>query len=129
MIYCSTGNLERIFVHPNNDIEELHWVDISMSRDKPAFAVTCCCDDEWIWEFWYSKTNYELVKHMVMDCIFDAEDMDDLIDSMDETFDEFFMDIVVDETDFHEDECDENCECGCDGNCDNCSFNEDKYLH
>ena len=129
MIYCSTGNLERIFMHSNNDIEETHWVDISMSRDKPIFAVTCCCDDEWIWEFWYSKTNYELVKHMVMDCIFDAEDMDDLIDSMDETFDEFFMDIVVDETDFHEDECDENFECGCDGNCDNCSFNEDKYLH
>ena len=95
MVYCSTGNLERLFIHPYDDVEERHWVDIAQANDEPTFSVTCCCNEEWIWEFWYSKTNYELVKHMVMDCIFDAEDMNDLIDAMDEAFEEFFSDIVV----------------------------------
>lgn len=123
MVYCSTGNLERLFVHPYDDVEERHWVDIAQSNDEPTFSVTCCCNEEWIWEFWYSKTNYELVKHMVMDCIFDAEDMNDLIDAMDEAFEEFFSDIVVETAELQEGEFE------CDGDCANCSFNEDKYLH
>ena len=118
MVYCSTGSLERLFVHPNNNIEERHWVDIAMSNDSPTFAVTCCCDEEWIWEFWYDKTSYDLIKHVIMDCIFDAEDMDDLIDAMDEMFDEHFSDIVVDVAELQEDEM----ELECDGDCENCEF-------
>ena len=125
MTYCSTGSLERLFVHENDNLEERHWVDIAMSNDSPTFAVTCCCDDEWIWEFWYDKTSYDLIKHVIMDCIFDAEDMDDLIDAMDEMFDEHFSDIVVDVAELQEDEM----EFECDGDCEKCSFNEDKYLN
>ena len=123
MIYCSTGSLERLFFHPNNNLNERHWVDITMSGDGSTFAVSVCCDDEWIWEFYYDKTNYDLVKHIAMDCIFASEDMDELIDNMDDMFAENFSDIVADTTESEEDDFE------CDGDCANCSFNEDKYLH
>ena len=118
MMLCSVENLERFYVHPSNNPHERHWVDVSMRGDAPTFAVTSCCDDEWIWEFWYDKTNYDLVKHVVMDCIFECDDMDELIDAMDETFAEYFYEIVVDE-DLQEDEIQ------CDGDCDNCEFNRE----
>ena len=116
MKLCSVGNLERFYVHPNNAPHERHWIDIAMGTDAPTFAVTSCCDDEWIWEFWYDKTSYDLVKHVVMDCIFECDDMDELIDALDEVFEENFEEIVVDE-EFQEDEIQ------CDGDCDNCEFN------
>jgi hypothetical protein len=119
MVYCSTGSLERLFVHPNNNLEERHWVDIAMGEDTPTFAVSICCDDEWIWEFWYDKTNYDLVKHVIMDCIFEAEDMDELIELMDEAFDELFYEIAVDTAELQEGEIE------CDGNCASCEFCED----
>lgn len=127
MIFCSTGSLERLFIHPHNNLNERHWVDITMGteteNDESTFTVTICCDDEWMWEFWYSKTNYDLVKHMVMDCIFESKDMDDLINNMDETFEEYFSDIAVYTAELKEDKLE------CDGDCENCSFNEDKYIH
>ena len=115
MIYCSTGSLERLFMHESKHPEERHWIDITMGEDTPTFAVTCCCDDEWIWEFWYDKTNYDLVKHMIMDCIFESKDMDDLIDAIDEVFEECFRDIVANEAELQEDEFE----------CANCRFYED----
>lgn len=114
MVYCSTGSLERLFFHPNNNLEERHWVDLEMSNCGATFSVTMCCDDEWIWEFYYDKTHYDLVKHVIMDCIFESESMEELIASMDETFEKFFYEIVVDEAELQEDEFE------CDGDCDNC---------
>ena len=125
MVLCGIGSLERLYVHKNNNLNERHWVDIEMSEDTPTFAVTTCCDDEWIWEFWYDKTNYDLVKHMIMDCIFECDNMKELIYAMDEVFEEYFSDIVVNEAELQEDEI----KFECNGDCDNCSFNEDKYLH
>lgn len=119
MIYCTSENLERIYVHPDSNLRERHWVDIASGGDLNTFSVSVCCDDEWIWEFWYNKSNYDLVKHVIMDCIFEAEDMDELIELMDEAFDEFFSEIVVDTTELQEDEIE------CDGDCANCEFCED----
>lgn len=119
MIYCSSGSLERLFFHVNNNLEERHWIDIEMSDSTPTFAVSICCDDEWMWEFWYDKTNYDLVKYVIMDCIFKAEDMDELIEVLDEVFEENFDDIVVETAEFQESEIE------CNGNCRNCQFCED----
>lgn len=119
MIYCTSENLERIYVHPDSNLRERHWVDIASGGDLNTFSVSVCCDDEWIWEFWYNKSNYDLVKHAIMDCIFEAEDMDELIELMDEAFDEFFSEIVVDTAELQEDEIE------CDGDCANCEFCED----
>ena len=118
MNYCATGSLERLFISEIHKPNERHWVDITMSEDTPTFSVTCCCDDEWIWEFDYDKTNYDCVKHVIMDCIFDAEDMFELIYALDAAFEECFDDIAVNEIELEEDEFE------CDGDCANCGLNE-----
>lgn len=95
MIFCGIGNLERFFFHEKDCLEERHWIDVAMSEDEPTFAVTNCCDDEWIWEFFYDKTNYELIKCAIMDCIMGCDTMDELIEALDEVFECEFSDIVV----------------------------------
>lgn len=126
MIYCSTGSLERLFFHPNNNLKERHWVDLEMSTCDSTFMVTICCDEEWVWEFYYDKTNYDLVKHVITDCIFEAESVGELIEMMDEAFEEFFYEITVDEAELQEDEIEfefdteAEVEIECDGDCDHC---------
>lgn len=116
MVYCSAGSLERIMFHPYDNLEESLWIDLTMSNCDAAFAVTTCCDDEWIWEFYYDKTTYDLVKHIVMDCVFEAENVEDLIEMLDEAFERSFADVVVNETEMQDDDIEAECD-GCCGKC------------
>lgn len=120
MIFCGNVTCERLVVHPNDKPHSSHWIEITMEKNLPVFSVTCCCDSEWEWKFWYDKTNYDVVKHLIMDCIIECDTMDDLIDALDEVFDEFCGDMLFDESEleYEEDECE------CDGNCENCECNE-----
>lgn len=123
MVYCSAGSLERIMFHPYDNLEETHYIDLTMSNCDAAFAVTTCCDEEWIWEFYYDKTTYDLVKHIVMDCIFEAEDIEELIEMIDEAFEQSFADVVVNETETHDEidmDVDVDMEIECDGCCGKC---------
>lgn len=88
MILCGFGNLERIMIHEAHDIEEHHWIDLVMDKDEATFYLTCCCSEDWEWQFAYDKTTYEEVKHIVMDCIFSCETVEELIDTLDEIFEE-----------------------------------------
>ena len=116
MIFCGKENLERLYVHPNNDLRERHWVDIVTNKDEPTFTVTCCCDEEWVWEFVYSSTNYEVVKYLIMGCIAECDTIDELIDMMDECFEEDCWDMIVDEAELQDGEIE------CDGDCANCKY-------
>ena len=123
MILCGTYEIEKIIVHPDDDPCESHYIDIVVDKDMPKFSVACCCDNEWSWDFWYSKTNYEVVKFLIMDCITDCRTIEELIDALDETFEESCVELLFNEAELQEDEFE------CDGDCENCVFNEDKYLH
>lgn len=113
MIICGNISTETIVVHPMDDLNSSHYIDITMGKNAPVFSVSCCCDDEWEWDFWYNKTNYDIVKYLIMDCIIGCDTIDELIDALDEAFDENCSDIVFDE-DEHE----------CDSDCANCEFGE-----
>ena len=113
MMYCGTGSFERILFH-DNDLEGTHWIDITMHKDDAVFAVTCCCDDSWEWEFYYGKSDYDLVKFTIMNAIYDCDDVDELLDALDEIFAEEFGDIAIDED-----------ECECDGCCGGCGIYEE----
>ena len=109
MVYCSTGSLERLFFHPNNNLEERHWVDLEMSNCGATFSVTMCCDDEWVWEFYYtSKTDYERVKMCIIDMLYECNNMYELMSLLDEVFLEVFEDMLVED---EEVECCGNCLC------------------
>ena len=120
MMLCGTYEIERIVMHPDDRPHESHWISITKDKDEPKFFVNCCCDEDWSWDFWYSKTNYDIVKHLIMDCVFEATTMDELIDMIDEAFEEFCLEITFNEAELQEDEWE------CDGDCANCGFNEDK---
>ena len=64
MIYYGTEAIERIFFKDKTDI---HLIDISINANKNTFSVTCCCDEDWIWEFYYIKSTYERIKFIILE--------------------------------------------------------------
>ena len=118
MIFCGNYEAEKLIVHPSNNFDETHYIELVQDKDAPIFSVTCCCNDEWIWEFVYSKTNYEVVKYLIMASIVECDTMDELIDMLDETFEEECYDMICDGVEYYEEE-------ECDGDCDHCIYNGD----
>ena len=120
MTLCGSYGIERVVVHPDDERCESHYIEMITDKDEPKFSVTNCCYDEWMWEFWYSKTNYDIVKYLIMDCIMVAETMDDLIEMLDEAFEEYCGEIL-----YIEDEDEDELEyelLECDGDCANCGL-------
>ena len=117
MILCGNYEAETILVHPSNDLSETHCIEITKDKDAPIFSVTYCCDDDWVWEFMYSKTNYEVVKYLIMASIVECDTMGELIEMLDETFEEECYDMICEGVEYYEE--DEEC----DGDCDHCMYN------
>lgn len=115
MTLCGVYEIETIVVHPNDDPHSSHYIEIEMDKEDPIFYVTCCCDEDWGWAFWYSKSDYERVKYAIMDIIHECGTMEELMDVLDEIFVEYFDEVLVCEDDEFE----------CDGDCENCEFNEE----
>ena len=111
MIYYGTESIERVFF---KDKSNMHLIDISINANKNTFSVTCCCDEDWIWEFYYVKSTYERIKFIIMDLVYKCDSIGELLDALDDIFSEAFEDILIDEDEFE-----------CDGNCENCRFIED----
>ena len=109
MIYCQTINVERIAVHPLNDINNTQYVEIMKYGNAPLFAVWMNDgEDDWFWEFeMFNPSDYERVKMNVFDAIFGCDTMPELAEALNAIFENNFADILV------EDECD-----GCD-DCEN----------
>lgn len=122
MIFCGNVSSEKLVVHPNDNPHSSHYIEITMEKNLPVFNVTCCCGENWEWRFWYDKTSYDVVKHLIMDCIIGCDTMQELIDTMDDVFDANCRDMIfdADEMDYDPDSIVE-----CDGDCDNCGFCED----
>lgn len=131
MIFCGNYESEKLIVHPRDDINSSHYIEITKDKDDPIFSVTCCCEEEWIWEFMYSKTNYEVVKYLIMASIVECDTMYELLEMLDETFYVECSHMICEGI---ECECDCDCECcgeeeeedddyfECDGDCENCEY-------
>ena len=118
MILCGFGTLERILVHEANDMDTQHYIDLAMSKDNPTFMVTCCCDEDWFYEFMYSKSDYERVKFAIMEFVFDCDTMEELIASLTELFEDGFEEIVINSSNAQDEDVE------CDGDCAHCDFCE-----
>ena len=114
MIFCGNGTMERLFVHSMDDINEQHYIDLTMSKDDASFLVSCCCDDEWFYEFEYNKSDYERIKFNIMNAIFECDTMEELIDVLDDIFLDGFEELII--------ECsaDDYCDCECCIDCNGC---------
>ena len=126
MRLCEICTSETIFMHPNDDPHSTHYVELIIDGASPTFAVTCCCNDEWIWEFMYSKTNYDMVKHVIMDVMFDCDSMEELIEELDEVFETEFYDMTCECIEESREYKAEESEI-CDGECENCEMIFEEY--
>lgn len=108
MIYHGTSNTETIWLGPENDLNEIHYIEMCKADDEPVFYVTTCCNDDWVWAFKLdASSNYEMIKFTIIDTAFDCCCINNLLDALDEIFAEDFADILVDNED--KCECDEDC--------------------
>ena len=112
MRYCGTYTTERIAIDmPGDDV--MHFIEMTKSGSEPTFWVSCCCDQDWGYEFvMEDNSTYERVKFNIMDAVFTCDTMEDLLCMLSEIFEDGFADILVD--------------AGCDGNCEHC---DNKYLN
>ena len=104
MVYYATDLTETIYMHNENNCHDVHCISLTKSGETPTFYVTCCCNENWIWEFYMDNiSNYEMVKHVIVDTIMECDDMREVLEELDAQFEEIFDDIVV------WDDCDEDC--------------------
>lgn len=114
MVYYSNYATEGIVFHRTGDVDDFCIIAFTKNLDGKTFRVEVDFDDDWYWEFSLEHpSNYEMVKHIVMDVAFDCEEDDELLMELDTLFEDCFSEIAV-----YENECD------CNGSCENCSCKE-----
>lgn len=110
MIYHGTANTETIFVGQEDDLEDIHYIELIKECDEPIFAVTACCNSDWLWRFYMDgESSYEMIKHTIMDAAFECDNIIELMDWLDEIFVKDFDDIIVYGKVMHDDCCCEQC--------------------
>ena len=98
MVYCGTSYTETIFVHNDGDPTDTHYIEMSKSAKDSKFIVTCCCYDDWGYEFSMANpSDYDRVKFCIMEAMFECETMDELIEQLGEIFEDGFDDILITE--------------------------------
>lgn len=104
MVYHGTVVSEKIAFHPAGEPSKLHYIELTKSPNEPLFWVSCCCYEDWFYEFSLeSHSDYERVKFNIMDAIFECEDMDELLTCLGEVFEDGFANILIEHCD--------DCEC------------------
>lgn len=95
MVFYGVNNTETILVHEEHDEDIVHYVEMERDCDSETFYVRTCCSLAWEWEFVDNASNYEMVKHAIIDTVLDCDDMDEAMRELDEIFEEVFKDIVA----------------------------------
>jgi hypothetical protein len=111
MVYHGTSMTETIWFGPENDLEEVHYIEMHKADDEQVFYVTTCCNPDWVWAFKLNaSSNYEMVKFTIMDVASECCCINKLLDALDDIFAEDFADILVEDEKKYE----------CDGYCEQC---------
>ena len=101
MVYCQTINVERIAVHPMDNLNNTQFIELTKAGDMPIFFVYMLDDkDEYVWEFNMScPSDYERVKLNIFDAIFECDTMTELAHTLDDIFNDGFETILVTDED------------------------------
>lgn len=111
MVYYGSVKTEAMVFHNDNDVHEMHYVELVRPCEDGVFYVRTCCDSEWEWAFYYTASNYEMIKHVIMDVMFECNNMTELMLELDIMFEENFAEIVA---------YDDDDDCDCDTGCNHC---------
>ena len=98
MVYCGTSYEENIFIHHDGEPTDIHYITMSKSPFESKFVVTCCCYEDWIYEFsMKTPSDYDRVKFNIMETMFECDSVDMLIAELSEIFEDGFSDILITE--------------------------------
>lgn len=100
MVFCGIIATEQIDLHPNDNLDKLHSIGITMDKHEPKFYIWSSDDREWFWEFWYlSRTDYERVKQCIIDVAYECDNINETLNTLNEVFLEYFSDMLTTEED------------------------------
>lgn len=106
MVYYGTYTGEQIVFCYEDQPNEKHYIEMTKVADRPTFLVTCCCDEEWVYEFYLgNNSEYEMVKFCILENMFECETMEELLEVLSEEFEDEFGDMLVIDDEFCCDEC------------------------
>ena len=99
MIYCKTINVERIAVHPMDDVNNTQFIELTKYGDEPVFSVDVCDGEfQYFWEFDMSEpSDYERVKLCIFDMICNCNTMEELVYTLDVIFRDWFEEILIED--------------------------------
>lgn len=110
MVYHGTSVTEEIYIGPEDELDDICCIEMTKAHDEPMFYVTACCNTDWVWKFKMDgESNYEMVKHTIIDAIFECDNIVELMGYLDEVFEEDFDDIIAYEEIGHDNYCCEAC--------------------
>ena len=110
MIFNGLNVTETIWFSQLGHEDEAHCIELIKADDESIFYVTSCCNEDWMWAFHMDGlSNYEIIKHVIMDTAFECVNMYQLLGELDGIFATDFEDIVANE--IEEEECNEVCCC------------------
>ena len=97
MIYCQTINVERIAIHPMDDVNITEYVELVKHGDAQMFSVYIEDDEyEWAWEFETSMpSDYERIKAHIFDAVSVCNTMSEMAEVLDDIFTEEYDEILV----------------------------------
>ena len=96
MVYYGTDNVEIIQVRPMDDLDGIHFISLGKRANEPTFYVTCCCDENWGYEFYLeNNSDYERVKFNIMEAIFECNTVEELMTALTDVFEDGFSDLMV----------------------------------
>lgn len=94
MVFQSSVNVERFYFHPAGEENNVYWIELITSADDSTFVVSCCCADDWSYEFTYTKSDYNRVMYNIMETAFRCDTMEEVLDKLSELFEDGFKDIL-----------------------------------
>lgn len=111
MIYHGTYSKEIIVVHPMNNVRNHQCIELCKNADEPTFDVTIDDgNDIYAWTFdMCDNSIYEMVKHTILDVVFECNTMIELCAVLDDVFYDNFNEYIIED-----DNCCDGCEsCNC----------------
>ena len=114
MWYLGTDVTECFYMQDKNG--HVHAIEMTKNGFNSTFSVYCSCDEDWGYEFSNMDvtSDYERVKHIVVEAAFACADIFEAMNAIDDAFEHVFGDIM-----FDEDECGCGCETVTDNGCAN----------
>ena len=98
MVYYGTYTSEKIVANYAAQHDEMHFIELTKMAERPTFIVTCCCDEDWFYEFHLgSNAEYEMVKFCIMENMFECETMEELLSQLSEIFENEFEDMLIED--------------------------------